>query len=154
MSVRRRQIGRLAPLLPQLALAWRRRSGEIPPAFVQAGRYGERHIAMLISLAIEGPATVSELGHRLDMTAAHASLVVGELARGGLVEREHDERDRRLIVVSLSEAAKPAVEEMRRRHSAPLLTFLGELDEEEADRFIENLGRLTAHIRGDTAANG
>lgn len=154
MSVRRRQVGRLAPLLAQLALAWRRRSGEIPPALLKAGSYGERHVAMLISLAIEGPATVSELGQRLDMTVAHASLVVGELARAGLVDREHDERDRRLIIVSLSDAAKPAVAEMRGRHAAPLLGFLGELDEEEADRFIEHLGRLIAHLRGETGTNG
>ena len=154
MSVRRRQIGRLAPLLPQLALAWRRRSGEIPPAFMQAGGYGERHIAMLISLAIEGPATVSELGQRLDMTSAHASLVVGELARAGLVERNHDERDRRLIIVSLSDAAKPAVAEMRKRNGAPLLSFLGELEEDEADQFIEHLGRLISHIRGEAETNG
>jgi len=119
MSVRRRQIGRLAPLLP-----------------------------------IEGPATVSELGQRLDMTSAHASLVVGELARAGLVERNHDERDRRLIIVSLSDAAKPAVAEMRKRHAAPLLSFLGELEEDEADQFIENLGRLIAHIRGEAGTNG
>jgi DNA-binding MarR family transcriptional regulator len=147
MSVRRRQIGRLAPLIPQLAFAWRRRSGEIPAAFRQAGGYGERHISMLISLAIEGPGTVSELAQRLDMTTAHASLVVGELARAGLVDRDHDERDRRLIVVSLSDAAKPAVAEMRKRHGAPLVKFLGELEEDEADRFIEHLSRLIAHIR-------
>lgn len=149
MSVRRQQIARLAPLVPQLALAWRRRSGEIPAAFREAGRYGERHISMLISLAIEGPGAVSELAERLDMTGAHASLVVGELARAGLVERDHDERDRRLIIVSLSEAAKPAVAEMRKRHAAPLLRFLGELREDEADRFIDQLTRLIAHIRAD-----
>ena len=154
MSVRRRQIGRLAPLVAQLALAWRSRSGEIPPALLEAGRYGERHIAMLISLAIEGPATVSVLAQRLDITAAHASLVVGELARAGLVQRDHDERDRRLIIVSLSDSAKPAVAEMRRRHAAPLLGFLGELDEEEADRFIEHLGRLITHLRGENDGNG
>ena len=149
MSVRRRQIARLAPLIPQLAFAWRRRSGEIPAALRQAGRYGERHISMLISLAIEGPGTVSELAQRLDMTGAHASLVVGELARAGLIERDHDARDRRLIVVSLSEAAQPAVAEMRKRHAAPLLRFLGELEEDEADRFIDHLTRLIALIRAE-----
>jgi DNA-binding MarR family transcriptional regulator len=147
MSVRRHQIGRLAPLIPQLAFAWRRRSGEIPAAFKNPGGFGERHVSMLISLAIEGPGNVSELANRLQMTTAHASLVVGELARAGLVGREHDERDRRLIVVSLSDAAKPAVAEMRKRHAAPLLKFLDELDEEEADRFIDHLSRLVAHIR-------
>jgi DNA-binding MarR family transcriptional regulator len=149
MTNRRRQIARLAPLIPQLAFAWRRRSGEIPDALKQAGRYGERHIGMLISLAIEGPGTVSELAERLDMTPAHASLVVGELARAGLVEREHDERDRRLIIVSLSEAARPAVAEMRRRHAAPLLRFLDDLDEQESDLFIDQLTRLIGYLRDE-----
>jgi MarR family transcriptional regulator, organic hydroperoxide resistance regulator len=151
LASRRRQIARLAPLMPQLAFAWRRRSGEIPEALKQAGQHGERHIGMLISLSIEGPGTVTELAGRMDMTPAHASLVVGELARAGLVKREHDERDRRLIIVSLSDAAKTAVAEMRRRHAAPLLAFLGELDEAEADRFIDHLARLVDHVKGDPA---
>jgi DNA-binding MarR family transcriptional regulator len=83
------------------------------------------------------------------MTSAHASLVVGELARAGLVDRDHDERDRRLIIVSLSDAARPAVAQMQKRHAAPLLRFLGELEEDEADRFIDQLSRLIAHIRAD-----
>jgi len=151
VSNRRRQIARLAPLLPQLAFAWRRRSGEIPGTLKEAGRHGERHVGTLISLAIEGPGTVSELAERMDMTPPHASLVVGELARAGLVERDHDERDRRLIVVSLSDAAKPAVAEMRRRNAQPLIRFLGELDDEEADRFIDHLASLVAHVKGDPA---
>jgi DNA-binding MarR family transcriptional regulator len=137
--------------MPQLAFAWRRRSGEVPEGLREAGRHGERHIGMLISLAIEGPGTVSELGQRMDITTAHASLVVGELARAGLVERDHDERDRRLIVVSLSDAARSAVAEMRRRHAAPLVRFLGELDEDEAERFIDHLARLVDHIKTDPA---
>jgi DNA-binding MarR family transcriptional regulator len=149
VASRRRQIARLAPLMPQLAFAWRRRSGDIPEGVKAAGRHGERHIGLLISLAIEGPGTVSELAERMDMTPAHASLVVGELARAGLVDREHDERDRRLIVVSLSPDARTAVAEMRKRHAAPLLKFLGELDEAEADRFIDHLSRLLAHIKSD-----
>ena len=137
--------------MAQLGLAWRRRSGEIPEALREAGRSGERHIAMLISLAIEGSGTVSELAERMDMTPAHASLVVGELARAGLVDRDHDERDRRLIIVSLSDAAKPAVAEMRKRTAAPLLRFLGELDEAEADRFIEHFASLVEHVKRDAA---
>jgi hypothetical protein len=53
---RRHQIARLAPLIPQLAFAWRRRSGEIPAAVKQAGRYGERQFGMLISLPSRGRA--------------------------------------------------------------------------------------------------
>ena len=143
-------IARLAPLLPALVFAYRRRQGEIPAAFQEAGRHGERHIGALISLAIAGPATVGELARRMGMSAAHASLVVGDLARSGLVDRDHDPADRRRIIVSLSEAAKPAVAEMRDRNAAPLMRFLATLDEDEADRFIADLAALVEYLRDES----
>jgi DNA-binding MarR family transcriptional regulator len=150
----RPHIARLAPLLPQLAFALRRRRGEMPKALKEAGRLGERHIGALISLSIAGPATVSELAERMDMSIAHASLVVGEIASAGLVDRNHDQRDRRRIIVSLSDAAKPAVAEMRNRHAAPLHRFVAELDDAEAERFITQLTTLIAYLRDDqTPAN-
>jgi DNA-binding MarR family transcriptional regulator len=144
-------IARLAPLLPQLGLALRRRRGELPAALKRAGGLGERHIGALISLAIAGPATVSELAERLDMSLAHASLVVGDLADAGLVDRNHDERDRRRIIVSLSDAAKPAVAQMRGRHAGALGRFLSELDDDEAERFIDQLSRLVECLRDEDA---
>jgi DNA-binding MarR family transcriptional regulator len=138
---------RLAPLLPQLVLAYQRRAGDIPAALRDAGQLGQRHVGMLIMLAIGGPLSVSELAQRSGMTIAHASLVVGELAKAGLVTREHDERDRRRILVSLSETAKPAVAEMRRRNAEPVIAFLRELDEARAEEFIGTLSLLLTHLR-------
>lgn len=138
---------RLAPLLPQLVLAYQRRAGDIPAALRDAGQLGQRHVGMLVMLAIGGPLSVSELAQRADMTVAHASLVVGELAKAGLVTREHDERDRRRILVSLSDTAKPAVAEMRQRNAEPVIAFLRELDEARAEEFIGTLSQLLTHLR-------
>jgi DNA-binding MarR family transcriptional regulator len=138
---------RLAPLLPQLVLAYQRRAGDIPAALREAGQLGQRHVGMLIMLAIGGPLSVSGLAQRSGMTVAHASLVVGELAKAGLVIREHDERDRRRILVSLSDTAKPAVAEMRRRNAEPVIAFLRELDEARAEEFIGTLSQLLTHLR-------
>lgn len=138
---------RLAPLLPQLVLAFQRRAGDIPAALQSAGQLGQRHVGMLVMLAISGPLSVSELAQRAEMTVAHASLVVSELAKAGLVEREHDERDRRRILVSLSDTAKPAVAEMRRRNAEPVIAFLRELEEGQADEFIGTLSLLLTHLR-------
>ena len=74
-------VARLAPLLPQLVLAYQRRAGEIPAVLQGGGQLGQRHVGMLVTLAIIGPLSVSELAQRTQMTIAHASLVVGELAR-------------------------------------------------------------------------
>ena len=135
--------------MAQLAFALRRQRGEVPIALQQAGRLGYRHISVLVSLGVAGPATVSDLGERLDMSTAHASLVVGELAEVGLIDRDHDELDRRRIIVSLSEKAKPAVAEMRSRNAAPLRRFLADLDDAEAELFIDQLATLIAYLRGE-----
>lgn len=113
-------------------------------------------MATLISLAVAGPATVSDLARRLDMSAAHASLVIGELARAGLVQREHDEADRRRIVVSLSDDAKPAMAQMRDRHAAALARFLTGLEDDEAGRFIGHLADLVTclNTHAETPAEG
>ncbi len=140
-------VARLAPLLPQLVLAYRRRGEEIPGVLREAGQLGQRHVGMLITLAIGGPLSVSELARRTEMTVAHASLVVGELAKAGLVERDHDERDRRRIIVSLSDTAGPAVAEMRGRYAEPVVRFLRQLDEDQAEAFISNLTLLLACLR-------
>ena len=137
-------LARLAPLLPQFVLAYRRRSEEVPGALREAGLLGQRHVGMLVTLAIGGPLSVSELAQRTQMTVAHASLVVGELAKAGLVERDHDERDRRRIIVSLSDAAWSAVAEMRGRYAEPVTRFLDELDDDQAEAFISNLALLLA----------
>jgi hypothetical protein len=49
--------------------------------------------------------------------------------------------------VSLSDAAIPAVAQMRSRHGAPLARFLADLDEGEADRFIDHLSHLLECLR-------
>jgi DNA-binding MarR family transcriptional regulator len=91
----------------------------------------------------------------MDMSTAHASLVVGELARAGLVEREHDDKDRRRVIVSLSAKAKPALAELRDRHAAVLAAFLmGFDDDQEAGRFIDHLTELIACLNTDTSASG
>src|SRR5690242_2451579 len=67
----------------------------------EAGTLGKRHFPVLLSLALEGPATVSELAGRVALAPATTSLLVNELSRAGLVERREDDTDRRRTIVSL-----------------------------------------------------
>jgi DNA-binding MarR family transcriptional regulator len=124
----------------------RRRAGDLPESLAKAGGLGARHVAALVSLGVAGPASVGELARRLDMTVAHASLVVGDLARAELVTREHDPSDRRRVIVSASAGAKPALAEMRARNAGPLVKFLAALSDEEAEAFIAHLGALVAFL--------
>ena len=68
---------------------------------------------------------------------------------GPVLERDHAAHDRRLIIVSLSDTAKPAVAQMRNRNAAPLRRFLSELAEDEAAQFITQLSTLLGYLRDE-----
>src|SRR5438093_10556311 len=87
------ELAELLPLLPALTKAMTRRSHEVP-AGIKADWRGHglapRHMNLLVSLALAGPMSVSELSTRLAVGLAPAGLVVGELGRVGLVGRTHE----------------------------------------------------------------
>jgi DNA-binding MarR family transcriptional regulator len=70
-------------------------------ALFAGGGLGKRHIPVLVVLVLEGPLAVGDLAQRLGLNLATVSLMVGELAKVGLVERREDERDRRRTLVSI-----------------------------------------------------
>jgi DNA-binding MarR family transcriptional regulator len=139
-------VARLAPLLPQLIIELQRNRGPIPAEFLPAGALGSRHVAALVSLGAAGPATVSQLAERLNITLAHASLIVGAMSRAGLLERREDENDRRRTIVSVAEPHRRTIQRMIRRGAEPLRAFLQSLDDAEAERFITLLGLLVEHL--------
>ena len=146
-------IARLAPLMPQLALALQRGHEQIPPELKAAGAMGVRHVGSLVSLATQGPGTVGELADRMGMTPAHASLVVSDLARADLVTRTPGIEDRRRVIVTLADHARPLLDQMRKQRAAPLRAFLSTRSTEEANVFIDQLQELVSAIAGGTAAD-
>jgi DNA-binding MarR family transcriptional regulator len=139
-------IARLAPLMPQLALALQRGHENVPDELKAAGNLGVRHIGALVSLATQGTGTVGELAERMGMTPAHASLVVGDLVRANLATRTPASEDRRRVVVALSDRARPLLEQMRAQRAAPLRAFLSTLSDDEANVFIDHLHELVAEL--------
>jgi DNA-binding MarR family transcriptional regulator len=86
-----------------------------------------RHLSLLSYLLFDGPMTVNELAQRLEVTPATASLMIGDLADKGMLERREDAADRRRRIVSIADARRSAVEawlgrgaEAWRRALAPL----------------------------------
>jgi DNA-binding MarR family transcriptional regulator len=95
----------LLRVMPRVFRGLRRHGdgGDAAPvhALFKGGGLGPRHIPVLVVLVLEGPQTVGRLAHRLGLNLATVSLMVGELAKAGLVERREDENDRRRTLVSI-----------------------------------------------------
>ncbi|WP_405678784.1 MarR family winged helix-turn-helix transcriptional regulator [Streptomyces sp. NBC_01511] len=68
-----------------------------------------RHLSLLAYLFFDGALTVNALAARLELAPATVSLLVGELNRYGVVDRQEDEADRRRKIVSIADAHLDAV---------------------------------------------
>jgi DNA-binding MarR family transcriptional regulator len=70
-----------------------------------------RHLSLLALLLFDGPQTINELAARLELAPTTVSLMVGELAAKGVLERREDERDRRRTIVTIADDSRQAVED-------------------------------------------
>ena len=103
----------LLRIMPRVIRAMKRQRPDQesePPAAIRAllsaGALGPRHLPVIVVLSMQGTMTVSELARRVGVGVAATSLMVGELAKAGIVERHVDERDRRRTIVSISEGLR------------------------------------------------
>src|SRR3954452_17294151 len=83
-------------------------------------RIGRRHVALLVHVGTEGPATVGELAEGIGVSLPAASRLARELEIHGLVRRREAEEDKRRTVVDLDpEPAKEIQAWLARRGRPP-----------------------------------
>ncbi len=94
----------------------------------------------LYLVASRGSLHISALADLLGVTLSTASGLVDRLVDLGLLERRHDELDRRHVVVRLTPSGTQLLERMRELSSKRVRSMLGSLDDED----LAALGRVLA----------
>ncbi len=87
------------------------------------------HLHVLTVLEADGPVAMSRLADTLDVSVASATGIIGRMEERGLVERHHDELDRRVVVVHPTAAGVAVFRDMaaeRRQHLSDLLDRLAD----------------------------
>jgi DNA-binding MarR family transcriptional regulator len=97
------------------------------------------HLHVLTVLEAEGSLPMSHLAESLDVSVASAMGIVTRMEERGLVERKHDEADRRIVMVSLTDAGRNVFREMEQVRRFGLRKLLGQLSEEELAGFLTGL---------------
>ena len=101
-----------------------------------AGRLSIVHLNVLIVLNAEGPLTMRGLAEALDVSQASATGIVDRMEQRGLVTRERDAEDRRVVRVLPSETGRNLIDgvaEQRRDHLAQMLE---DFTDDEARGFL------------------
>ncbi len=85
-----------------------------------------------------GELRLGKIGDKLLKSGGNITLIVDNLEKQGLVQRQRDSRDRRVAIVSLTEAGESRIREIFPQHAAAIAEEMSIFTREEQ----ETLGRL------------
>jgi DNA-binding MarR family transcriptional regulator len=137
-------------LIADVITGLKRAGQEIPEecrAPFEHGKLGPRHMPVLMTVAFMGELSVSKIAERIGLSLATTSLMVGELAREGLVERAEDERDRRRTIVRLHEDYRAVMDAWSSARFAPVARALARMSPEAYDGLVEGLRMVAEETR-------
>jgi DNA-binding MarR family transcriptional regulator len=112
----------------------------------------QRHATALLTVALYGPMTVTELSQRHHVSLKTASLIAVQLHQAGLIERRDDPADRRRTILSVAKAKERAVYEGLSRRAAHLERALDRLTPSERKGLLTGLRVLAEEMAGERAA--
>jgi len=107
---------------------------------------GARHASALLSVALYGPMTVTQLAGRHHVMVKTASLIAVELERAGLLERRADPTDRRCTILKIAKGSRRVIEDGVKRRAAPLQRTLDRLSRAQREGLIRGLEVLAEEM--------
>lgn len=111
------------------------------------------HLHVLTILEVEGPLSMSRLAEALDVSVASATGIVGRMEQRGLVERRHDETDRRVVSVHPTRRGGEVFARLGRHRRDKLSKLLAPLSDDELTAFLTGL-RAMRRARAAIGAEG
>lgn len=103
-------------------------------------------IHLLLSLGNDGPTTMGDLARRGAVTEKTITGIVDRLERDGLVLRERDPEDRRVVRVRLAPAGEALFRRIDAGITAKLVAFLGLMDPEDRGHLLRILEKLNVRL--------
>jgi DNA-binding MarR family transcriptional regulator len=131
--------------LSQLMLASLMMADDMDKSLAKRGLTRTRAKA-LWEIAHRTPVTQRELADALKVTPRNVTTLVDALEKDGFVLREDHPRDRRAIVLGLSEKGRRAVSRMKREAHQLAQDLFGNLEPDALRTFLDALDHVTKNI--------
>ena len=89
------------------------------------------HLNVLTTLELDGPLSMGRLAEALDVSFASMTGIVDRMEKRGLVERQHDVEDRRVVLVRPTDAGRHVFTEINETRRVGLGKMLEHLTDDE-----------------------
>jgi len=102
------------------------------------------HLILLTKIEAHGAMPMTRVAELIGSSLPGASGVVGRMEERGLVQRLHDEHDRRVVNVSLTTAGAEELSGLQTARRKRIMAAVANLNAEEAAQLLESIRTLRA----------
>lgn len=106
------------------------------------GELTQGQIRTLFAIDVKGEATAGELAKAGDLSPASISTMLDNLERDGIVERRRSDNDRRVVVVTLTDAGQALLEKRRDHWRERGARALAGLSDEQLEAAADVMHRM------------
>lgn len=91
---------------------------------------------------------MSAIAKSLSVTVGTLTIAINNLVKKGYVHRVRSEKDRRVVLISLTEKGRKAFDHHKRFHERMIDAAMNEIPDEEMDILVKALKNLTEFFQG------
>ena len=114
-----------------------------------SGGYGDltrSQFYTLMTLEHQEGMPLSQISERISRSPGNMTLVIDNLEKEGLVERQRSQPDRRVVVAVLTESGRHRIEQAPRAHRAAVEQELGALSDQELQLLTELFEKINPEL--------
>lgn len=104
-------------------------------------------IHMMMTIKMMAECTISELAESLNVSAPSASAMVDRLVEKDALIRERSQKDRRVVVVQLSESARSQIEHMEKAMLESFMKTIEKIGPELTEDWCNIIARVTEALQ-------
>jgi MarR family transcriptional regulator, organic hydroperoxide resistance regulator len=104
---------------------------------------GEKRILGYLTFFKDGGASSGELSEKLFLSTPRVASALNSLSKKGFIERNKDEDDKRIVIVTITESGRSFMMEEHEEALSMLEKTLEKLGEKDALEFVRILKRIT-----------
>ena len=114
-------------------------------SIAELGLGGISDFAILELLSNKGSMPINSIGKKIYLTSGSITAAIDRAEKKGLVERQWDTKDRRIIHASLTSKGKSTIKSAMKKHAAELELVAGGLSKSERTQLLKLLKKLGYH---------
>jgi DNA-binding MarR family transcriptional regulator len=108
------------------------------------------HMFLLFQIYRSGSIKTTDIAHHFGITSGAATGIADKLENLGFISRERDKRDRRVVIISLSDKGVAFIEEQKRANVKLYKELLKDFSSEEIQGITDSLNKMAETIKNRT----